>query len=349
MMKTVAATLPVFVQVTVSDWFALPVSIDATHIALAPTHAVAEPVTRLTVGSNVLTVGVTVTESRCPAGTDTRTARSMPGVPWQLLVAFEMKSLAWPTSDWLWFTGSASSGAVSQPSPVTPPPEQSPKLQVWLPAQAMHAAPPPPHAAVEVPARHTSPWQQPPGQVVALQVEPHEVPLHAWPVLQTAQVAPPVPHAAIIVPAWHTLPWQQPPGQLFALQAETHEVPLQLPVPQAAHVLPPRPHAAVLLPGWQTLPWQQPLGQVESSQMKVHWPLTHESAPEHALQVLPPVPHAPFDVPAWHTPPWQHPEGQVAALQVEPPEHRPALHAWPLVHVLQLSPPAPHAPVELPG
>jgi hypothetical protein len=64
----------------------------------------------------------------------------------------------------------------------------------------MHAAPPPPHAEVEVPARQTSPWQQPPGQVVALHVGPHEVPLHAWPVPQIAQVAPPAPHAAIMVP-----------------------------------------------------------------------------------------------------------------------------------------------------
>jgi hypothetical protein len=136
---------------------------------------------------------------------------------------------------------------------------------------------------------------------------------------------------------------------LFALQAGTHEVPLQLAVPQAAHVLPPLPHAAVVLPGWQTLPWQQPLGHVEASQRNVHWPLTHESAPEHALQVLPPVPHAPFDVPAWQTPFWQHPEGHVAALQVEPPEHRPALHAWPLAHVLQVAPPTPHALVESPG
>ncbi len=64
MMKTVAALRPVFDQLTVSAWFALPVSIDATQAALAPTHAVAEPVTRLTAGSNVLTVGVTVTVKR---------------------------------------------------------------------------------------------------------------------------------------------------------------------------------------------------------------------------------------------------------------------------------------------
>ena len=64
MMKIVAAFRPVFVHVTVSAWFALPVSIDATHAALAPTHAAEAPVTRLTVGSNVLTVGVTVTVNR---------------------------------------------------------------------------------------------------------------------------------------------------------------------------------------------------------------------------------------------------------------------------------------------
>lgn len=64
MMYTLAALKPVFVHVNVSDWFALPVSIAATHAAVVPTQPVAEPTTRLTVGSNVLTVGVTVTDKR---------------------------------------------------------------------------------------------------------------------------------------------------------------------------------------------------------------------------------------------------------------------------------------------
>lgn len=94
MMNTVAAVPVLLVHVTVSAWLALPVSIDATHIALVPTHAVAAPVTRLTVGSKVLTVGVTVTVSCCPAGTVTRTARSSPWVPRQLFVPPEVKSFA---------------------------------------------------------------------------------------------------------------------------------------------------------------------------------------------------------------------------------------------------------------
>ena len=63
MMNTVAAAPVVFSHVAVSDWLAFPVSIEATHIALVPTHAVAAPATRLSAGSNVLTVGVTVTVS----------------------------------------------------------------------------------------------------------------------------------------------------------------------------------------------------------------------------------------------------------------------------------------------
>ena len=85
--------MPELVQLTVSAWFALPTSAAATHVALAPTHALAAPITRLTVGSKVLTVGVTVTVSFCPAGTETRTARSRPCVPMQPLV-LEVKSFA---------------------------------------------------------------------------------------------------------------------------------------------------------------------------------------------------------------------------------------------------------------
>ena len=117
---------------------------------------------------------------------------------------------------------------MSQPSPVNPPPEQLPLPQLWLPEHVTQAAPPAPHAALDVPAWQTSPWQQPPGHVVLLHVATHEVPLQAWLLVQLAQVPPPVPHAALIVPAWQTLPWQQPVGQVAALQPDTHCVPLQL-------------------------------------------------------------------------------------------------------------------------
>lgn len=90
----------------------------------------------------------------------------------------ETKSFAKPESDWLIEIGNESNGAVSQRSPVSPPPEQLPALQVCVPEQVLHAAPPEPHAAPELPLWQTSPWQQPLGHVVALQVATHEVPLH---------------------------------------------------------------------------------------------------------------------------------------------------------------------------
>ncbi len=51
------------------------------------------------------------------------------------------------------------------------PPTHTPALQVWPDAQVPQAAPPLPHADVDVPGMHTLPLQQPSGQVAALQVE----------------------------------------------------------------------------------------------------------------------------------------------------------------------------------
>lgn len=99
-----------------------------------------------------------------------------------------------------------SGGAVSQVSPTNVPPEQSRDEQVCELAQTLHAAPLPPHAAEVVPGWHTLPWQQPLGQVAALQLATHEVPSHAVLLPQIVHVAPPVPQAAFRVPTWHTLP-----------------------------------------------------------------------------------------------------------------------------------------------
>jgi hypothetical protein len=305
MMKTVAAPPVLFAQLTVSAALALPVSTEATHCALAPSHALAAPTTRLSVGSKVLTVGVTVTVSRSPLGTETRTIRSRPCVPRQLFpVVDDVKSFAKPASDCVTVKGNESTVAVSQRSPVTPPPEHAPLLQVCAPEQVVQALPPLPHAEVEVPLWHTSPWQQPPGQVFALHVATHEVPLHTVFVPQLAQVAPPVPQAVAVVPDWHTLPWQHPSGQVLALQAATHCVPLQLsPEAQAAHVAPPVPQTEVVLPGWHTLPAQQPEGQVMALQVEppAHSPLLHVCPLVQAVQLSPLAPHAAVVMPGWHT------------------------------------------------
>lgn len=87
------ALCDVFVQLKVSTSPALPTSIDAVHTALVPTHAVAEPTTKLTAGSNEVP-GVTVTVIRSPAGMLTRYMRSSPCVPRHPFAVPEVKSFA---------------------------------------------------------------------------------------------------------------------------------------------------------------------------------------------------------------------------------------------------------------
>jgi hypothetical protein len=198
------ALCDVLVQLKVSTSPALPTSIDAAHVAPEPTHAVAEPSTKLTAGSNEVP-GVTVTVIRCPAGMLTRYMRSSPCVPRQPFAVPEVKSFAYPVSEWFTLAGNVSSGAVAHVSPVSPlPPVQLPEEHVWLFEHVVHAAPLTPHAEVDVPPRHTSPEQHPLGQVVALQVATHCVPLHTCALEHEPHVAPPLPHAAPVVPDKHT-------------------------------------------------------------------------------------------------------------------------------------------------
>jgi hypothetical protein len=172
----------------------------------------------------------------------------------------------------VWFTvdGSASSGADAQVSPVSPPPVQLPAEHAWVPAHITHALPDAPHALFDVPLRHTSPWQQPVGQVEALHVAMHEVPLHTCDALHVEHCEPEVPHAPDVVPGMHTLPWQQPVGHVDALHAKPHwpllHVWLLL---HALHAPPPVPHALDAVPGRHTLPLQQPLGHVVALQVDV--------------------------------------------------------------------------------
>lgn len=269
-------------------------------------------------------------------------------MPRQLFVVPEMKSFEYPDSEWFTVAGRLSSGAVSQRSPVSPPPEQLPPLQVCAPEQVLHVSPPKPHAALEVPAWHTSPWQQPEGQVVLLQVATHELPLQAWLLLQVEHVAPPEPHAPCIVPAWHTLPWQQPVGQVVELQAATHVPPLHIwLLLQEEHVLPPEPHAPSEVPAWHTLPWQQPLGQVVTLQVETetHWPALQLSLEVQVSHSPPPVPQVLLLL-GWHTLFAQQPPGQVAALQMN--RHCPPAHESEPEQVLQVLPAVPHALVEVP-
>lgn len=170
--------------------------------------------------------------------------------------------------------GSVTVGALLQASPFCVPVEQLPLLQLWPLLHAAQALPLVPQVLVLLPLTHVEPWQQPEGQVLALQLETHAVPLHTWPAPHAPHWLPPLPHALVDVPARHTVPLQQPDGHVVALQVgATHWPATQLkPEPHDTQLLPLPPHAMPVLPARHTLPSQQPVGQVVALQEP---PLTH--------------------------------------------------------------------------
>lgn len=117
------------------------------------------------------------------------------------------------------------------------PPTHEPAEQLWLGEQLAQAAPPIPHAAVEVPERQTPSWQHPEGHVVALQVE--LVPVHCRVSLEQVcaephaeQRAPPVPQNEVVVPVRHTEPSQHPSGHVLASQVPELEMHCRDSLPQ---------------------------------------------------------------------------------------------------------------------
>ncbi len=159
-------------------------------------------------------------------------------------------------------------------------PVQTLFTQFCVEPQGLHAEPPPPHAVLEVPARHVVPEQHPLG---------HEVPLHAQAPLTQAW---PLPHGALA-------PHLQTPAVQRSVVADGH----------VAHEPPPVPHALVAC-GSQTLPLQQPFGHDVALQAQVppehtcpiahSWLDPHVQAPpehasdravSHAMHVAPAVPH----------------------------------------------------------
>src|SRR5256885_748431 len=206
--------------------------------------------------------------------------------------------------------------------------------------QAVHAAPPVPHAARDG-VVHTVPAQQPAGPHVPPQARgpptqgcpaPHAGPaphVHA-PAVQPSAVEPHAVHAPPAVPqaaaegVVHVLPAQQPVGH--DVPSQTHAPPRQCcpalqggPVPhlqlppvqlsavtalQAVHAAPPVPHAArdgVV----HTVPAQQPAGHDVASQTQV--PPTQCCPVAHAVpapRVPPPAAQPPAAAPlAVHAPP----------------------------------------------
>ena len=178
--------------------------------------------------------------------------------------------------------------------------------------QLTQTAPPVPQAVFVLPDWQVLFWQQPLGQLVALQTQ--EPLTQVVPVGQATQATPFEPHAWFVLPARQVVPSQQPLGQLVGLQTQEpflHSVP----VGHAAQMAPLEPHAWFVLPGRQVVPSQQPLGQLAGVQMHCPWPLQTWPAPQvevhvcvvwlqarqaavlQATHVTPPVPQAVFAFP----------------------------------------------------
>jgi hypothetical protein len=155
------------------------------------------------------------------------------------------------------------------------------------------------------------------------------------------------------------LPHAVPPPQE---QAPVAEQPSAV-VPQLVHMAPAVPHA-VADGVVHVVPEQQPL----EHEVALHthtppehaWPVAHAAAPPQVqapvaeqpsavmpqlLHVAPPVPQAAAEGMV-QVVPEQQPPGQLAALQ---PLHAPMLQVWPVGHIVQLPPAAPHALGSVPG
>jgi hypothetical protein len=177
-------------------------------------------------------------------------------------------------------------------------------LQVWPAGQVPHIAPPVPHDEPDC-AGYSSHLpvevQQPPGQVLASQVQAPLVVSHR-PLTHAPQAAPAAPHSVPDCEAYGTqvLPLQQPFGHEVASHTQ---VPLAVlhswPAPHGAQALPPVPHDVVDsdAQGWHVpLDVQQPSGHDFASHTQV--PLGLQSCPAgQAEHAAPAVPHDELDSP----------------------------------------------------
>ncbi len=219
------------------------------------------------------------------------------------------------------------------------------------------AAPPRPHAVVDG-ALQVVPEQQPPGQLVVLQLlqtPPAQIrPAQSW------QTAPPAPHALLAVPVKQVVPEQQPLPQEVLSQTQapltqrcpaTHGVPVphwQVPAaahrseaaPQLTQVLPETPQlptAAVL----HVVPLQQPSRHESASQMHApptqRWPAAQAAPAPHEQAPADEQPSATAGSQVMHAMPAapqrdRERDTQVAPSQ-QPPGHDAALHTHlPLTH-----------------
>jgi len=211
-------------------------------------------------------------------------------------------------------------------------------LQCWPLAQAVHAAPPLPHALSVLPAEHVvALLQHPLAQDVA--VHTHcPLPLHRSPLPHAWQLTPPTPQVPVD-DVWH---WpfasQQPLGQVVA--SHTH-LPCVVHLWLAAHA----EHCTPLTPqvsfdDVMHFPLEQQPGHAVPPQLQD--PLLHVCPLVHEPHALPADPHVAFDWTESATHlllPSQQPPGHEAGVQAHMPA---ALHACPVVHEAQAAPRAPH-------
>lgn len=128
--------------------------------------------------------------------------------------------------------------------------------QVKLEPQSTHASPPPPHAAVESPARHVSPLQHP-SHESAHDEATQTAALHSS-LPQSTQLSPSTPHAAVSEPTWHTPSASQQPRQLSS-QEGTHVPSTHVSATShAPHIKPPLPQADGASPARHSSSLQHP-------------------------------------------------------------------------------------------
>jgi hypothetical protein len=233
------------------------------------------------------------------------------------------------------------------PAAVQQPPAQlrashthTPPAQRWPvghagPAPQRHTPPTHPlaasesHAAQAWPAgaqvvrescTHWSPWQQPSGQLAA--VQRHAPETQAWPApqppsrvphtqeppvqrsvlspTQLAQTAPPMPHA-VLEGAWHAPSKQHPVGHVVPSQPEQVPPAQSLPAGHVWQARPPAPQAVATAPLSHAPPRQQP---------------AHVAGPQGTAASIPPPPVAPPPPPVAPPPP---PVAPPPPLAVPPP------------------------------
>jgi hypothetical protein len=235
------------------------------------------------------------------------------------------------------------------------------QLSAAIGSQVLQAAPPVPQA-LAVGVVQVGPEQQPPPQLVELQVV--HTPWLQSPGRQLWHDAPPVPHWSAVPPGRQVVPEQQPahdeasqrqapPEQRCPSPQTGPEPHWQVPAAeqesalaasQAWQLAPPVPQAAAVAV-LQDAPAQQPVGQEAASQTQVpdeqRWPAA-QAGPEpqaqapaaeqesalaasQAPQAAPPEPHCPALSASTQAVPEQQPEGQESLSQPQAP----ARQCWP--------------------